>query len=551
MTGRTLLPAQPRSSLRQATRSAAARVLVVGLNAAAGIIVARALQPEGRGVSAMVIAVAGTTIALGYLSVEQAHVLLWPGRRDEIVANSVLLGPAVGALAALGAALVVWVGTSLGVMVLHPGMLAVALVSVPAAITALYLGTALVLDARVAVVNRSMLCVAVLQCGVTLLLAAMGSLTPGWVVTIWSASSTVALLVLLAGARPRLRCWSPTLARRAVSVGMRFHPGSASLYLTYRLDVLILGALASPAAVGLYTLAVTLGELTRIPTEAVRGVFLPRQAEGDRPDAAEVTARATRISALLAAVSVGGLCLTAPVLVPIAYGTAFADSVHALYALGPGLFALQAGRQIGAFLIRHDRPLIFSALPMAALAVSIAANLALIPRWGIVGCALAASVSYTLLTTAQVARFCRATGIPWHRLLPGPAEIVMLRRWLARSTRLVGVLPSAGSAQRKQSVVGPPPEDELVAAPAAATGREVEQLEAAVPREPEDLFRPRHLERVPPDPVDEVVTPRHATGYRPNGPAAGHDCADQLLDGGAPVNVHAAERDEQRPAQAT
>ena len=53
------------------------------------------------------------------------------------------------------------------------------------------------------------------------------------------------------------------VARRAVSLGVRMHPGAASWFLLYRSDVIILNAMTTPAMVGLYTAAVTIAELTR------------------------------------------------------------------------------------------------------------------------------------------------------------------------------------------------------------------------------------------------------------------------------------------------
>jgi len=64
-----------------------------------------------------------------------------------------------------------------------------------------------------------------------------------------------------------------------------------------------------------------------------------------------------------------------------------------------------------------------SAASVAALALNVVAILVLVPRWGIVGCALASSASYTLIATVQVARFCRASSTPVWRLLPSPARL--------------------------------------------------------------------------------------------------------------------------------
>jgi O-antigen/teichoic acid export membrane protein len=523
--GRTR-PAQARG----AVRALGTRFGLVIVGGATGVVISRALHPEGRGTYALVVAFASAAMAIGHLSLDQAHIALWPGRRAAVTANGAVLGPVLGGLAALGAGALAWTGLSGLGAAAHSGLLLVALLSVPPAVTVLYLSNILVLGARVATVDWATLTGGVLQCGALLGLAAAGRLSVGWVVWIWALSTAAPLLLILPVARPRLRDFDRWVARRSVSQGLRYHGGSAALYLTYRLDVLILGGMASAAAVGLYTLAVTLAELIRIPTEALARASLSRQAADDLAVVAAVTVRATRMSVLLAGASVGGLCAAAPVLVPAAYGADFAASVPALYALAPGLFALCAGRQVSAYLVRLNKPLTMSALSVAALVVNVAVNLVLIPSWGIVGCALASSASYTLIAAGQVYRFCRATGTPATRLLPG-----------------------AGLLRRAGAVAASPLEDVLVATQPAAAGGQVPQREAAGGDEPEDLLGAGHLERVPADPVDQVVPARHAAGAgrrlrRAGRAAAGAQGADDRPHGLVPAEVQRTEPDEQQPA---
>ncbi len=425
------------SAARQATRSLVLRTLLVLLGGVTGIVIARTLHPQGRGAYAILVALAGAAMALGHLSVDQAHVALWAGRRDAITTNSALLGPVLGTLAAAGALVLVLTGVAGPVPAANPALLIAALLAVPLSMSVLYLSNALVLDARVGAVDRASLLGSVVQCGALLLVTGLGWLTVGWVVWIWAATIAVALVPLLRAARPRLRYRDPGLARRALSLGARYHAGSACLYLTWRVDVLILGALASRTAVGLYALAVTVAELVRLPTDALARASLAGQAGAELTDAVRVTARATRASVLLSAGCVAVLCALAPVLVPAAYGADFAGSVPALLVLAPGVFALGAGRQLGAYLVRLGRPLLVSVPSAVALAVNIAANLVLIPRWGVAGCAFASSLSYTLLTVVQAAQFCRATATPARDLLPGRAEFASLRQAVARLIQAV------------------------------------------------------------------------------------------------------------------
>jgi O-antigen/teichoic acid export membrane protein len=412
-------------------RSLAIRFSLVVLGAVTGVVTARALHADGRGAYAILVALASAAIALGGLSVEQAGIALWPGRRDAIAANAALLGPLLGGLAGTVAFAVAATGLAGRRAFADPGLLAVALLAVPASTTVLFLAYVLLLRARVSTVDKATLLGSGLQCGALLVLAAAGRLTLGWVIVIWTACTAVPLLPMLAVARLRLRYADARLALRTVSLGLRYHPGSAALYLTYRLDVLILGALSTTTAVGRYTLAVTLAELVRVPTDALSRASLARQAADDLSAVAAATVRVTRASLLLAAICVGGLCLVAPVLVPATYGHDFAASVPALYALAPGVFALGAARQLTAYLVRLGRPMAMSSLSIAALAVNVAANLVLIPRWGIVGCALSSSVSYTLIAAVQVRMFCRATGTAVRALSPrlaSPLAVISLGR---------------------------------------------------------------------------------------------------------------------------
>jgi O-antigen/teichoic acid export membrane protein len=228
-------------------------------------------------------------------------------------------------------------------------------------------------------------------------------------------------------------------------MGLRYHPGYISLYLLLRIDVLILNALTSRTAVGLYSVAVMLMDLTRTAADSIGQVALHQQMGGDHPSAVALTVRTTRLATLLAAGSVGLMCAAAPVLIPVVYGRAFAGSVAPLLALAPGLIALGATRTLSGFLLRLQRPLMTSALAFGALTANVALNLVLIPVWGIVGCALVSSVSYCVLAGLQVAWFARVTRVPYRRLLPGRAEAgylaVVSARLIVAATRSLTASP--------------------------------------------------------------------------------------------------------------
>lgn len=410
---------------RQAVRIMVTRVIQLAFGGITMIVVARALHPQGRGACAVLVSIAMTAQGVGHLSIEQSHTWLWSSTRNRraIAANSLLLGPAVGTLTALVAGAVVAVLVAHGMPVPGYGALALALAAVPLGITGLYVTNTMVLRGRFDLVNRGVLLGSAAQAAALTLLAVTGRLSVAWFVGLWVASLALSLAVLVPALPPARRSCDLSLARRALIKGMRYHVGLLSVFLLFRLDILILNAMVPAAAVGLYSVAVTLIEMTRLATDATARVALSRQMEGDQDQAAAFTAWTTRLTVPLATVSVGAMCAAAPVLIPLLYGSSFAGSVAPLLALSPGLLALTATRTISAFLLRLDRPMLVSLTSVASLVVNVVLNLALIPVWGIVGSAVASSVGYVLLAGLQVAWFLRATRSSPSRLLPGSLEV--------------------------------------------------------------------------------------------------------------------------------
>jgi O-antigen/teichoic acid export membrane protein len=421
-------------------RQASQTVMVCAANFALGglstVVVTRELGPERRGAYAVLVTIATVTLILGHLSIEPSHTSLWSRTHDQaaIASNSLLLGLGAGSVFAVGAALL----TALDPAVLPVpsyGFLLVALLAIPCNMTALFLGNVLVLRGRIGVVNWGGLLSVCVYCVTLVLLTVAGSLTLGWVITLWTVSAAVPVAIMIPAVRPRLRDRDAGLARRALAMGLRYHAGHISLYLLLRVDVLILNALTTTVTVGLYSVAVLMIELTRTAADSIAQVTLHQQMGRDHDAATALTVRTTRLATLLAFGSVGLMCACAPFLVPAVYGPAFGGSVPPLLALAPGLVALGATRTISTFLLRLHRPLVTSGLAFAALAANVGLNLALIPACGMVGCALASSAAYCGLAVLQIGWFHRVTGVSWRRLVPGRQDVGYLLRTSARPAR--------------------------------------------------------------------------------------------------------------------
>jgi O-antigen/teichoic acid export membrane protein len=431
-------PGTPLGTAAQVRGSLATYVIRVVLGAVMGVVISRALEPAGRGEYSIIVIIATITTVVGHLSIGNANVAFWSAHRSAIPGTNLILGPPLGAAAAVIVGLVV-VALGPGILpIAQPWLLVVAMFTVPVAVSIVHLTMVMLLLGRVDVVNRSLTIATILQCAGLLICHAAGLLSPATVVWLWALAGVLPLLFMLPTLRPHLRPPDLALARRMIGAGAQYHVGLVALYLLLRVDVLLLNALSPIAAVGLYTLAVTIGEMAYAGTDALSQALLRRQAESQIAAAGDLAARTTRVAFIVALVSVGAICAAAPVVVPVLYGDAFRASVPALFALAPGLVAYGATRPLVAFLLRQDRPRLMSALSVAALTVNVTLNLLLIPSLGIVGCALASSAGYITLAATQAFWFMRAADLPLLALRPRWSDVALI----VAAARPVSALPA-------------------------------------------------------------------------------------------------------------
>ncbi|MEV0595080.1 oligosaccharide flippase family protein [Nonomuraea cavernae] len=415
-----------------ALRTLASRGVRLALETTTGVLIARTLQPEGRGVYAVITTAAFAAIVVGHLSLEKSQITFWSNqsRHQSLATNGLLLGLVMGSVSALGALVFVVVSGSPGGFALW----ALALSVVPLGAASVNLNSILTLQSRMDVVNRQSLAGALAQCSGILVLAAIGHLTIASVIICWAVATALPFAFAVSGLRPISLRIDGALVKRQLGLSSKYHVGWVALYLLVTIDILLLGAMDSPAAVGLYTVAVTVMTLTRIPCETITQVILPRQASRDVDDAKHVTVRALRLILLVSSGTVALLAAASPWLIPLVYGQSFAGSVAPLLVLAPGTIALMLIRPLEQHLVRLERPMTMTAIAVGSLCANILLNLALIPRWGTVGAALASTVTYIAMALLEMSRFARSTGMPMGALIPRPSDVRSIVQALAAKT---------------------------------------------------------------------------------------------------------------------
>jgi O-antigen/teichoic acid export membrane protein len=238
--------------------------------------------------------------------------------------------------------------------------------------------------------------------------------TPIMALLAWSLAIDVAAIVMLVQIVPSARGGrnDPGDARRLASMGVRWGLYSVAGFLVYRIDSLMVGAMLGAAAFGIYSLAVSAGELLFMISRSVATASAYRIGAAGAQESADTTAAGIRISTPWVAAAAVASYVAVPFVVDILYGKAFDAAVQPIRILLPGIVAYSsAGIFSQYFNLQMGRPIFMLLANVVLLVVQGGACLYLIPRFGLDGAAAASSLAYIISAIAATVYFCSKTGV--------------------------------------------------------------------------------------------------------------------------------------------
>jgi O-antigen/teichoic acid export membrane protein len=411
------------------------------------LLLARALNPAGRGTVAFITVTALVTARIASFGLTEATKVFAakrPGVRAELLSTAVV-AIAVGALTA--AALVC------GALALIPGARPagvgrqeLALLGLGALATAIGGAGFSFLQGS----SRFRPYTRVLTLGpwlYALLLAvtwAATGLTVARAALAWVVAQAVVALLLcrssvrgIGFARPDI-----SLLREAIPFGLRAWSGGLAHFLNARIDQIIMGLIASEAALGIYAVAVNGSEVLFYIPSAVAAALLPAVARGDAEAQVERTLRVFRlvIVATLAAVAIAAAA--GPLLLPLVFGEPYRDSVGPFLWLLPSALGFAASSVFSNALLASSAATLSSVGPVISLTLGIALDLVLIPRFGASGAAAAASVALLAGGAAAATAYRRRAALPLGALFPRRADLAALPGLADRALRWAGSMRS-------------------------------------------------------------------------------------------------------------
>jgi O-antigen/teichoic acid export membrane protein len=428
----------------------ATRVTQFAIGFVTSFLMARILGPSGRGVYYLVVLTPSMLFALGQFGLPSA-VSFFAGRgrsgRSLHRLSLVLAGILAAALIAVTLPALPLLTRSI-LRAAPPDLLRLALISLPFQFVSAFGGALLI--GRQTMRNYNLILVAQSTAALISVILVVGFFrlgVPGAVVVNVVVAAGGALAITLEARRatagdPELR---PVRFDELARYGIRLYPASLSSFFSYRADIFLLGLLLGDAgAIGLYSVAVSLAELTFFVPDSVSTVFFPRVASAAREHADQVAPIVSRFTVLVTCLAVVGLVPAAYVMVHVLL-PAFAGSLVAFAVILPGIVALSVAKVLSSYVSGLGLPGPVAVAAVSTLVVNVAANVLFIPAFGIVGAAAASLVSYTIhaiILLGISSRLSRRPVISF--IVPGRDEVQRLRTGIAG---LLGALRGRGAAR--------------------------------------------------------------------------------------------------------
>jgi O-antigen/teichoic acid export membrane protein len=251
--------------------------------------------------------------------------------------------------------------------------------------------------------------VGVLRLGIQGFLAAwLTSALGGFLVSLWLA------------VRIDKQLWPPTrrTARDLLGFGLRSHGAQVAHQLFLRFDVFTINVLIGSAGVGVYSLSTSLAEKLWLPLNAIYASSMEKISQLPRDESALLTAKVTRTAVLLMLSAAVPFGLVSPWLIPFLYGSDFEAAVLPLVILLGGTLGFAVMMVVNTYILgQMQRPGLLSLLAWLQLAVSVPLYLSLIVWLGIVGAAIASTLTYLIAMATTLYVFRRDTGLPLSQVL--------------------------------------------------------------------------------------------------------------------------------------
>lgn len=399
------------------------RLVTMVFGLATGIITARMLGPENRGIFALVSMFPATLVTLTKFG--QGISAVYFIRREKEAASEVASNLVMIALLTAVGLVVVTLG-------LRETLLSSVLRGVPpwALIAVLPLLPTLLLESHLYGVLQATDRFRVYN--IRLLSESVITLIGMSVALLWLQAGLAGALAVAVSVRLCMTLWVVATIHRGSPIRLRFdrglfgrmwryglksHAHTIAAHFHFKADIYMVAYFLAPAEVAFYSIAARLAEHLLWFPQAVGMALFPRLAGSDPAEAHRLTATAVRQTLVAAALPGAVLAVLGRWLITLWYGADYAPAAEPLRWVCFGIVMMSLYVLLSRNFTSRNRQGVNIFAAYLALGGNLLLNVFFIPLYGIVGAAMATACSYTAATVLLLALFLWESGLPARQVL--------------------------------------------------------------------------------------------------------------------------------------
>jgi len=185
-------------------------------------------------------------------------------------------------------------------------------------------------------------------------------------------------------------------SKQCFNYGGRTYLSNIMAFVNYRADLFILNLFLLSENLGIYAISVTLAESLWLLSKGISTVLLPKLSElhGDEGKRKMLTPFIARWVFLLTFAAAAVTAIVIPHVIKILYGTEFMPGVKPFRILLIGIVLGAFSRVLANDIAARNFPQYNFYTAIAVVSLNVTMNFILIPKWGIIGAAVATSLAY-------------------------------------------------------------------------------------------------------------------------------------------------------------
>lgn len=208
-------------------------------------------------------------------------------------------------------------------------------------------------------------------------------------------ASALMLAAVLYKLRPRWKL-SFKVFRAQISYGFRSYFGIVTEFAVWRLDQVMLTAMASSKIIGLYAVAVA--EISATLASSISDSLMPEVASSKNPETAvPLLAKSLRLTLYAQVLALIPLWIAAPYILGWVFGAEFIGAAAALRLLLFASVLWSAAMIVISGLNGFGNPGLSTAARIASAVTTVIALVFLLPRWGMIGAAVSSMLGYGVM----------------------------------------------------------------------------------------------------------------------------------------------------------